>query len=509
MRPAASSLRVLDHRNMTPRPSTAIIPTPSRRSNTGLVPGFDEHVHLLGAGGAGVSGLARLLLARGHRVSGYDRESSAFSSSLETHGVTLSYGESTSECLPESPASIVRSAAIPDEDPQWTTAQARGWSGWSYAQALGHVAPTGRTFAVAGTHGKTTTAWMSYHALRGLAEAFPGTGQPGALVGGLDCTLGTNAIPPAKDGWFVAEACEYKRSFLQVQPTVALITNVEADHLDCYGTEEAVFNAFAQFVHPMSPDGLVVLGEDVDGVVENAASCEVWRLGRELHIECEEHTLGAFEFRLRGPGWATPKVQLHVPGTFNVSNAALALAAAVGVYSRQHGMDPEACAHAAARGLESFRGAQRRFESWGDAVGQDLVHDYAHHPTEILATMTAARRVFPGKPLHVLFQPHQHSRTAHFLSEFVESLAGADRVVVAPVYGARKAMDVQAASAEELAVLLGKAGVPAEVGRDLDHAAGLFARDLGYDVAGLVLGAGDIDTIRGDLLEQLAVRSTS
>jgi UDP-N-acetylmuramate--alanine ligase len=487
----------------------------------GLLPDLPAHVHLLGAGGAGVSGLARLLHARGHRLTGHDREASPFTAKLDELGIPISLGKSDVAHMPTPDAAvdaegavvrpvgaIIRSAAIGDTDPQLTRARDLGWPTFKYAQMLGRLAPRDQTLAVAGTHGKTTSTWMLYHALRGIADASAGAPCPGALVGGLDATLHTNAVAPEEQGPFAIEACEYDRSFLQLSPWGAAITNVEADHLDCYGTEAAVEEAFAQFASSLPREGLLVLGKDVPDLVESASRGEVWRLGRELKVEMSSDNRGCHAFRLIGPGWATPEIQLNVPGEFNVWNAALALALAMGSQgARPGGLDLQACAAAAGRGLENFQGVMRRFEHWGRDQGLDLVHDYAHHPTEVEATLGTARCVFPGAPLHVLFQPHQYSRTAHFLDRFVKALNTADRVVVADVYGARAAIDAHAAGAEDLVRALVDAKVKAVYGGPPAQASEVFATEMSFETAGLVLGAGDIDGIKDDLLSRLAVRS--
>ena len=492
-------------------------------SSGGLLPGLPQCVHLLGAGGAGVSGLARLLRARGHRLTGHDREASPFTAMLDELEVPISLGESKVELLPipdaevdaegavvRPVAAVIRSAAIGDTDPQLKQARDLGWPTFKYAEMLGRLAPRDQTLAVAGTHGKTTSTWMLYHALRGMAEVESGAPRPGTLVGGLDATIHANAVAPEGQGWFAIEACEYDRSFLRLAPWGAVITNVEADHLDCYGTAAAVEEAFAQFASRLPREGLLVLGTDVPDLVESSARAEVWRLGRELQVDLGPMTRGCHAFQLRGPGWATPEVQLSVPGEFNVENAALALALAMGTQvARPGGLDPQARAAAAGRGLEVFKGALRRFEHWGRDHGLDLVHDYAHHPTEVEATLRTARRVFPGAPLHVLFQPHQYSRTAHFLDGFVKALNTAERVVVADVYGARPAIDSHAAGAEDLVQALVDAGVEAVYGGPPAHAAEAFATEMTFDTAGLVLGAGDIDGIKDDLLSRLALRSPS
>ena len=302
------------------------------------------------------------------------------------------------------------------------------------------------------------------------------------------------------------EACEYDRSFLELAPEGAIVTNVEADHLDYYQNLDNLERAFGRYVDRVHPDGLLVVGSQVPERIELCAPCEVWRLGREIHLDLLAERRGRFGMRLRGPGWATPGLALSVPGSFNAENAALALALALGLATRAAGGPTREVLALAARRVAGYRGAARRFEPWGLVGGVELVHDYAHHPTEVAATLEAARRAFPACELHVLFQPHQHSRTARFLLEFVESLRGADRVVVAQVYGARTHVDHRSAGAPELVACLRRAGVEAVEGGDPFDSSELFAAGLPQDAAGLVLGAGDIDRIRDDLRERLALR---
>lgn len=465
-------------------------------------------VHLLGAGGAGMSGAALLLVERGHALSGQDRAESSFVDALRARGVAVSVGASEARMLPRGAGMVVRSAAIPLDDPQIVEAERRGIPVLKYAELLGRLGPARRTLAVAGTHGKTTSSWLLYHALNGIAQA-AGAPSPGALVGGTCRTVGANAVAWKDGGWFACEACEYDRSFLQIAPEGAIVTNVEPDHLDYYGTFEAIEEAFARFVDRVHPEGLLVVGRDVSARVEDAARCTVWRLGRELHVDLRGEQQGRFRFRLRGPGWATPDVQLAIPGAFNVDNAALAIALAVTLAGRSTALTPAQCADAAARGVQRYPGAVRRFEPWGTFGGIDLVHDYAHHPTEVRVTLEAARRAFPGKPVHVLFQPHQHSRTARFLDDFVESLRGADRVLVADVYGARKQIDREAAGAPDLVARLRRANVDAHEAGDPSSAVKQLALGLPSHCAALILGAGDIDLAREELLEVVALRGAA
>jgi UDP-N-acetylmuramate--alanine ligase len=461
-------------------------------------------VHLVGAGGAGMSGAARILLERGHRVSGSDRAESEHTELLRALGIPLSVGARAPRLAAEVEM-VVRSAAVPDADPTVVEALERGLPVLKYSEMLGRLTPPRRTLAVAGTHGKTTGTWMLYHALAGLAGA--DGPRPGMLVGGVSRALGINAGAGAASAWFAVEACEYDRSFLQLAPQGATISNVEADHLDYYGDLEAIKNAFARFADRVHPDGLIVCGRDVPRRVEEAARSPVWRLGRELAVDLLAEREGRFAFRLRGPGWSTPRLDLAVPGGFNVENASLALALAIGLAARELGIEPEEAAARAAQGVAGFTGCRRRFEPWGSAGGIEVIHDYAHHPTEVRVVLEAARRALPGRSLHVLFQPHQHSRTARFLGEFVESLRFADRVVVAEVYGARTHVDGERrAGAADLADGLVRSGVRAVAPGALAASIECFVDGLSESAAALVLGAGDVGMIRDELFRHLALR---
>jgi UDP-N-acetylmuramate--alanine ligase len=491
---------------------TTSIPTaPSIASprTTSFETAFPKRVHLLGAGGAGVSGLGRILAARGVKVSGHDRSRSALLESLGALDLAIVLGDSRAELLPADTELVVRSAAVPHDDPQLQAAHQRGVPVWKYAEALGRLCPAGRTLAVAGTHGKTGSSWMLWHALEGLGARLRAP-VTGALVGGTCRRLRTNALAGHKGGLFVVEACEYDRSFLQLAPFGAIVTNVEPDHLDYYGTFGAIKEAFARFADRVAEEGLLVLGREVPPEVEHAARATVWRLGRDLEIELLGETRGAFCMRLLGPGWATPPLQLAIPGHFSAENAALALALAIGVGARRGRVEPREIAAAAAQGIERFAGVERRFEPWGSVGGVHMVHDYAHHPTEVRVTLEAARRAYPRMPLHVLFQPHQHSRTARFLEEFAEALRQADHVTVADVYGARAHRDGEwSAGAADLVLALRRRGVVAEEGGGPVQAATRFAAALPAAAAAFVLGAGDIESVKADLLARLGARAAA
>ncbi len=470
--------------------------------------GFPSCVHFIGIGGAGVSGLARVLASRGVRVTGHDRAPSGIYRSLEELGLAVSLGESRAECLPPDAELVVRSAAVPLDDPQVQEASLRGLPVLKYADALGRLAPPETTLAVAGTHGKTGTSWMLWHALDGIGEVLPAP-VAGALIGGIDRRLRSSALAGGEGGLFCVEACEYDRTFLRLSPHAAIVTNVEEDHLDYYGDVASIRAAFADFVTRVSSQGFICLGRDVPAEVEHAARAECWRLGREFDIRLTGETRGAFRMRLVGPGWSTRAIQLNVPGHFNAENAALALMLAIGVQARRYGRDPRELLEGAATGIERFVGVARRFEPWGRVDGIDLIHDYAHHPTEVRVTLEAGLRSFSGVPVHVFFQPHQHSRTARFLEEFAESLRGAQRVVVADVYGARNHIDGERfAGSPELVQALRLRGVDAVYGGSLHDSLPHVIEGLPGRAAVMVLGAGDIEDVREDLCAQLARRTS-
>ncbi len=470
-----------------------------------------SRVHFFGAGGAGVSGAARLLVEHGHRVTGHDRAESEHVELLRCLGVDVEVDASNSKLAPQDAKLIVHSAAIPLDDPRLRDAHSRGVPAVKYAELLRRITPELRTLAIAGTHGKTTTSWLVYHALRGVADLLGSNAKrPGALVGGICRLLGQNATSSENGGWFSVEACEYDRSFLQLAPRGAVITNVEADHLDYYGDLDAIKAAFAHFADRIPPDGLLVVGREVARSVEESARCSVWRFGRELQVEIQGERFGRYRFEVRGPNFDGVEVELSIPGEFNVENATLALGLVVGLAAREDGIDPQLAARAAARSLERYVGSKRRFEPWGDVGGVCVIHDYAHHPTEVRVTLEAARRAFPKLPLHVLFQPHQHSRTARFFDDFVESLRKADRVVVADVYGARAHIDGEhMAGSAELARALQHANVAATWGGGLSSSVKRLIEALPDECAVLVLGAGDVENVKDELQNQLAVRGAA
>ncbi|MHB2023383.1 MAG: UDP-N-acetylmuramate--L-alanine ligase [Mycobacteriales bacterium] len=389
-----------------------------------------EQVHLIGIGGAGMSGIARILLARGARVSGSDAKDSLTLAALRALGAEVYVGHRP-EQLGEAKVVVV-STAIRPSNPELAAAQARGLTVLARAAALRAVMTGRRRIAVAGTAGKTTTTSMLTVILQHAGR------DPSYAIGGDLNEPGSGAHHGTGE-LFVAEADESDGSFLLLEPDGAVVTNVAADHLDYYGDLAAVQAAFAQFTSRVPEDGFVVCCADDAGAMQ--AGQAALELGRRVvsYGFCEQAALriSGFEalgvgsrFELVATGRRLGPVELAVPGRHNAANAAAAAAASMEL----------GCAFAeVVAGLGMFSGARRRFEDKGSVGGVRVVDDYAHHPIKLRAALSAARPlVVPGGRLVAVFQPHLYSRTQSLAAEFGTALALADLVVVMEVYAARE-----------------------------------------------------------------------
>ncbi|WP_104179404.1 UDP-N-acetylmuramate--L-alanine ligase [Arthrobacter sp. B0490] len=393
--------------------------------------GLREPVHFIGLGGAGMSAVARVLLGQGVRVSGSDAAESKGLRALAALGAEVHVGHSAG-AVPDG-GTIVISSAIRATNPELAEARRRGLPVLHRSQALAAAMHGQHGVAVAGTHGKTTTTAMITVLLReaGLDPSF--------AIGGDVAALGVNAAWTGSDV-FVAEADESDGSFLNYAPRIAVVTNVEADHLDHYGTAEAVHDSFRQFARRLPEDGLLVACADDPGAAALAEGvhepCRVRTYGyaatADLRIS-DTRAVGSttnslLSFAVDGLD-AQQELQLGVPGRHNILNAAAAFAVAL-----ELGVDPAVAAAA----LSLFSGAARRFEARGEGDGVRVFDDYAHHPTEVEAALTAARTVAGEHRVHALFQPHLFSRTREFAAGFAAALSLADTVTVLPVYAARE-----------------------------------------------------------------------
>jgi len=441
-------------------------------------------LHFVGIGGAGMSGLALVAKALGAGVSGSDQVESAALERLRAAGIEAVAGHDAAN-LPAG-AEVVVSTAIPRDNPELAAALAAGARTLHRADLLGELSRMKRTIAVSGAHGKTTTASMIAHALRGAGR------DPPFLIGGELRSAATNAAWGAGE-WAVIEADESDRSFLKLARDVAVITNIELDHHATYASLAELEEAFAEFAQPAE---LRVVGPEVElagdvlrvGIAGGAERRER-PAGASLRAECLELLPGGSRFKVRDTS-----VELRVPGRHNVLNALAALAACERAGLRLA---------EAAGALADFSGAGRRFEEHGHTASGALVYDdYAHHPTEVRATLEAARTLAQDRRLIVLFQPHLYSRTRALAREFGRALALADFVVVAAVYPAReRAGDFPGVSG----LLVAQAAADAAAGRpvwwlpDLDQATRMLAAELSERDLLVTLGAGDVDRVAREL----------
>jgi len=384
------------------------------------------YAHFIGVGGAGMSGIARVLHDRGVVITGSDLRSSRYSTALQNAGMTVHIGHDAANV--GDPEVVVVSTAIPGTNPELVEARRRDIPVWPRARMLAELAGERLTVAVAGTHGKTTTSSMAAAA---LIEA---GADPTFLIGGELTDVGSNAR--CGDGpHFVVEADESDGSFLYLDPYCAIVTNIEADHLDHYGSLEEIVDIFREFLSRVHVDGVAVLCADDDRLMTLAPKvpARVVTYGRadtaDVRLTSYAATADGGAFTVALPDGTTVSCSTRIPGVHMALNATGVLAAAWAL-----GVDVES----AARGIASFGGVKRRFEHVGVIGDVSVVDDYAHHPTEVRATLAAARTATAGARW-VVFQPHRYSRTAAFARDFGAAFDDADHVVILDVYSAGEA----------------------------------------------------------------------
>ncbi|HSJ31433.1 MAG TPA: UDP-N-acetylmuramate--L-alanine ligase [Longimicrobiales bacterium] len=451
-------------------------------------------VHFMGISGAGMSALAELVVRGGGTVTGCDLRLGAAADALRARGVTIHHGHDTAHVADA--AALVMTSAIPATHPEVIAARDRGIPVLKRAQALGALVNQAVVLAIAGTHGKTTTTAATTAILDAAGM------EPTGLVGGRMPAWG-GGLRAGRDEIFVVEADEYDRSFLTLRPAAAVITSIEADHLDIYGDLAGVEKAFVEFADSVKADGIIAVCSDDEGARriatraggpahlltygtgENAdlRAVNVRQDGRMMTFDVEEH------------GERLGTLTLGAPGIHNVQNALAAFAVA-----RHAG----ATFDAARTALRSFSGVSRRFQELGTAQGITVVDDYAHHPTEIAATIATARGTYPGRRIVAAFQPHLYSRTREHAAAFGRALAGADVVWVSDVYPAREAPidGVTGELVSRAAEAAGSAHVHYAV--TLDEMARALRDELRDDDVLVAMGAGDIDEMAHSLHDALA-----
>ena len=383
-------------------------------------------IHFMGVCGAGMAPLAEMVLRSGASVTGCDLVGARSEEVLSNLGMRFTRGHDPAHV--ESAAAVVVTSAVPADHPELRAARARGIPVLKRSVALGHWVNEGRVVGIAGTHGKTTTTAMATHVLEHAGV------DPTGVVGGEVRAWGGNLRPGGSDV-FVVEADEYDRSFLDLDPGVAVVTNLEADHLDIYGDLAGVRTSFSDFIDRLDPAGtLWVCGDDPGAArigVEGGNRTRSYGLGAGASLRgtlVRDNRVGSV-FHVTEDGISAGDMTVPVPGLHNVRNAL----AAAGV-GRSFG----AAWDDIRAGLASFPGVGRRYDVLGIADGVQVIDDYAHHPTEISATLSAVRRANPGRRVVAVFQPHLYTRTRDFHAEFGRALRVADLVWVTDVYAARE-----------------------------------------------------------------------
>ena len=457
-------------------------------------------VHFMGVGGAGMCALAEAVLRGGGQVTGCDRDPGDGVRALERLGVQVRGGHDPSHV--DEAVALVVSAAIPDSHPEIRAAREAGLPVLKRAEALGGWVHRGTVVAVSGTHGKTTATAMVTSILEAAGM------DPTGFVGG-ETVQWRGHLRPGRDDLFVVEADEYDRSFHHLRPTVALVTNMEADHLDVYGDLEGVGRAFHTFLEGIRDDGVAVICADDSGAASllTGLGRGGWSYGLSAgsQYRAEDVRIRGWEsvFRVRERGSARGRVRIHVPGLHNVRNALGAAATARGL-----GVGWDAIRD----GLAAYGGVRRRFQELGRPRGIRVVDDYAHHPTEVEAVLRAARTAEPRARLVAVFQPHLYSRTRDFAGEFGTALALADVVWITGIYPAREE-PIPGVDAALVARAVEKAreqdGVPVRevhLHEELDTLVEALAGHLAPGDLCLTMGAGSIEKVGPELVKALQKR---
>src|SRR5438445_3728333 len=444
-------------------------------------------IHFMGIAGAGMSGLALLAKEQAVAITGCDNDPTG-AADLAANGVEIWRGHDPGHVA--GARAVVVTAAVPGDHPELKRARALGVPVVRRADALSQAVAGGTVVAVAGTHGKTTTTVM-------VTEALAAAGRdPTGLAGGRVARWGGNARVGGRE-LYVVEADEFDRAFLSLVPTVAVVKNVEADHLECYGGSVAALeDAFAEFAGRARR---AIVGADDPGAARVAArlAVPVWRvgLGAGVDVRIADPALSerGSTARIELPGGRALALRLQVPGLHNLRNAAAALAVV-------HELGADLGRALAA--LAEFSGVGRRFERVGEARGVTVVDDYAHHPTEVEATLAAARQAFPRRRVVAVFQPHLFSRTALHGEALGRALATADVVVVAPIYAARE-QPVPGVTADLVARGAARAGATTVAVRDRAALVERVAERVRPGDVVFTLGAGDVTRVGPELLQQL------
>ena len=454
---------------------------------------FNEpiHIHFIGIGGISMSGLAEILLAEGFTISGSDSKESNLTRALASKGARVIYGQSADNITSDIDL-VVYTAAIHPDNPEYMQAQNLKLPMLSRAELLGQIMDNySSSVAIAGTHGKTTTTSMVSETLMAAKK------DPTISVGGILPSIGGN-LRVGSSPVFVSEACEYTNSFLHLCPKYSIILNIEAEHLDFFKDLDDIRHSFRQFAGNTHPDGATIINGEITDTEAITAGLpqQIITYGSDSQFDFYATDISFDEkacpsFLAMHGDTKLARITLSVPGRHNVSNALAAIALAVTM-----GIDMETIAS----GLHNFGGTNRRFQYKGCVDGVTIIDDYAHHPTEIRATLTAAQN-YPHKRLVVVFQPHTYSRTKAFLDDFAEVLSLADMVVLADIFAARE-QNTYGISSKDILCRLQEKGTEAYYFPSFEEIEKFLLKKCMHDDLLITMGAGNVVEIGEALLGQ-------
>lgn len=448
----------------------------------------NAHIHFIGIGGISMSGLAHIAIANGYTVSGSDRSRSEITDRLENEGATIYEGHNASNI--NGADLVVHTAAVKKDNPEMAETIRRNIPLVDRAEFLGAVMKQYKNaVGVAGTHGKTTTTSMIAHAL-----IYADT-DPTISVGGMLDLIGGN-IRCGKSDLFVTEACEYTNSFLKFYPSIALITNIEEDHLDFFTGIEMIRDSFRQFAELTRNNGSVVVYGDDENIKKALENTDLNILtygisdGNNYCAKNIIYNAGYPSFDVYKNDAKICSISLNVPGEHNVLNA-LATVAVCELLNVD--------AQTAAKGIETFKGTHRRFEKKGFVNGAVVLDDYAHHPTEIKATLKAAK-AFPHNKIFCIFQPHTYSRTRTLWNDFLTAFDDADELIITHIYSAREVYD-GVTDPDKLAAEIKDRGINVQYINDFDDIVRYIKENAQENDIVFTMGAGDVTNIGSDLVK--------
>lgn len=428
-----------------------------------------RHIHFIGIGGSGISSLAYLAKAHGIKVAGSDNAESPITDALKHSGIEVIIGHKK-ENLDELAELVIFTEAINQKNnPEYIEAKKRGIKMLNYFEAIGEISKHKKTIAIIGTHGKTTVTAMLGQALS-TANYDPMV-ILGAQVKGFD----NKNIRIGHSEWFIVEGCEYRRSFLSLKPFGAVLISCEAEHLDYYKDEEDYISAYIEFVKKIPEDGFLVYNKDNPNSVKVSEHC----MGKTIPVDSELIK--------------SLNIKPQIPGDFNMENTAFAFTAAKAINADLELVKKE---------LENFKGVARRMEVLGDINGVTMISDYAHHPTEIKATLKALKAEYPNKRIVCVYQPHQYARTLTIMNDLPSSFDDADLLIIPNIYSARDSEeDKKKINAEKLIEMISEKHLNAVYGEGFDRTIEILKKEIKKGDLLIIMGAGDITHLADDFID--------